>query len=198
MLVHRDTERPDGMSVCFAVRAELGKQFFLADLHAIDPQCSSPMAGQSLRQGAPKAFRNGLACETPAAQVLRAIRPGPGQTDFGRIDISTVKDALGSMHWNVDAVELAEQRHAIEEPQLRSGRCQRGVLCRRCALDDEAGSGQRFEHRHERRITDPVVRPRGTHGASTRRLVFPMGELTFKGTPRHFAGKPAGDPSKSP
>src|SRR5262249_33175488 len=39
VLVHRDAERPDGMSVCFAVRAELGKQFFLAraaDLHAID------------------------------------------------------------------------------------------------------------------------------------------------------------------
>jgi hypothetical protein len=31
--------------------------------------------------------------------------------------------------------------------------------------------------------------PVGTHGASTRRLVFPMGELTFKGTPRHFAEK---------
>src|SRR5262249_49894297 len=40
VLVPRDAERPDGMSVCFAVRAELGKQFFLAraaDLHAIDP-----------------------------------------------------------------------------------------------------------------------------------------------------------------
>src|SRR5262249_35797238 len=40
VLVHRDAERPDGMSVCFAVRAELSKQFFLAraaDLHAIDP-----------------------------------------------------------------------------------------------------------------------------------------------------------------
>jgi hypothetical protein len=25
-----------------------------------------------------------------------------GQSDFGRVDISTVKDALGSMHWDVD------------------------------------------------------------------------------------------------
>ena len=36
-------------------------------------------------------------CELP-----RASLPGPGQSDFGRIDISTVKDALGSMQWDVD------------------------------------------------------------------------------------------------
>ena len=33
-----------------------------------------------------------------AAGCLELVSPGPGQTDFGRIDISTAKDALGSMH----------------------------------------------------------------------------------------------------
>jgi hypothetical protein len=36
-------------------------------------------------------------CGRPRASLL-----GPGQSDFGRIDISTVKDALGSMQWDVD------------------------------------------------------------------------------------------------
>jgi hypothetical protein len=34
---------------------------------------------------------------------------GPGQSDFGRIDISTGKGALGSMHWNVDHCPVAMQ-----------------------------------------------------------------------------------------
>ena len=37
-------------------------------------------------------------CRPSAAGCLELVSPGPGQTDFGRIDISTAKDALGSMH----------------------------------------------------------------------------------------------------
>src|ERR1700721_2872637 len=37
-----------------------------------------------------------------AAGCLELVSPGPGQTDFGRIDISTVIDALGSVHWEID------------------------------------------------------------------------------------------------
>ena len=35
-------------------------------------------------------------CRPSAAGCLELVSPGPGQTDFGRIDISTVKDALES------------------------------------------------------------------------------------------------------
>src|SRR6478752_8411106 len=48
-------------------------------------------------------------CRPSAAGCLELVSPGPGQTDFGRIDISTVKDALGSMHWNVDHCPVAMQ-----------------------------------------------------------------------------------------
>ena len=58
-----------------------------------------PIAGQTFRQGTPWArgiasFARALSrkcCELPRANL-----PGPGQSDFGRIDISTVKDALES------------------------------------------------------------------------------------------------------
>jgi hypothetical protein len=44
---------------------------------------------------------------------------GPGQSDFGRIDISTVIDALGSMQWDVDdcpvSMEL-KQSAAVDGP----------------------------------------------------------------------------------
>ena len=56
---------------------------------------------------------DGQLCETPCppkrCELPRASLPGPGQSDFGRIDISTVKDALGSMHWNVDHCPVAMQ-----------------------------------------------------------------------------------------
>ena len=45
-------------------------------------------------------------CELPRASLPG---PGPGQSDFGRIDISAVKDPLGSMHWNVDRCPIAMQ-----------------------------------------------------------------------------------------
>jgi hypothetical protein len=74
---------------------------------------STPIAKQTLRQGTPMASGDDQLCETPAAQALRGclelVSPGPGQTDFGRIDISTVKGALGSMHWNVDHCPIAMQ-----------------------------------------------------------------------------------------
>ena len=41
-------------------------------------------------------------CRPSAAGCLELVSPGPGQTDFGRIDSSTVKDALGSVHWDID------------------------------------------------------------------------------------------------
>jgi hypothetical protein len=41
--------------------------------------------------------------------LRRASLPDPGQSDFGHIGISTVKDALGSMHWNVDHCPVAMQ-----------------------------------------------------------------------------------------
>jgi hypothetical protein len=34
---------------------------------------------------------------------------GPGQSDFGRIYVPSGKDALGSMHWNVDHCPIAMQ-----------------------------------------------------------------------------------------
>jgi hypothetical protein len=65
---------------------------------------------------------DGQLCETPAAQALRAglelVSPGPGQTDFGRIDISTVKDALGSMQWDVDDCPVSMQ---LDEPAAVDG-----------------------------------------------------------------------------
>jgi hypothetical protein len=36
-------------------------------------------------------------CGRPRARLL-----GPGQSDFGRIYVPSGKDALGSIHWNVD------------------------------------------------------------------------------------------------
>jgi hypothetical protein len=36
-------------------------------------------------------------CGLPGARLL-----GPGQRDFGHIDVATVKDALGSAHWHID------------------------------------------------------------------------------------------------
>jgi hypothetical protein len=51
----------------------------------------------------------------------RANLLGPGQSDFGRIDVSTVKGALGSMHWNVDPCPIAMQLKkpaAVDGPAL--------------------------------------------------------------------------------
>jgi hypothetical protein len=47
-------------------------------------------------------------CETPCPPK-RCGLPRPGQSDFGRIDISTVKDALGSVHWEIDHCPVAMQ-----------------------------------------------------------------------------------------
>ena len=48
-------------------------------------------------------------CEAPALPRKCCGLPRPGQSDFGRIDISTVKGALRSMHWNVDHCPIAMQ-----------------------------------------------------------------------------------------
>ena len=57
------------------------------------------------------------------------------------------------------AIELGEQRHAVGKPKLRTGGGERGILRQRCAVDDEACARERLEHRHERRVADPVVCP---------------------------------------
>src|ERR1700730_5672978 len=49
---------------------------------------------------------------------------GPGQSDFGRIDISTVKDALGSMHWDVDDCPVSMH---LDEPAAVDGPYQTGA-----------------------------------------------------------------------
>jgi hypothetical protein len=71
-----------------------------------------PIAGQT-RQGTSMGSGDRQLCEAPAAQGVRAglelVWPGPGQSDFGRIDISTVKGALRSIHWNVDHCPVAMQ-----------------------------------------------------------------------------------------
>ena len=63
---------------------------------------STPIAERTLRQGTPMASGDGQLCEIPAAQgaagCLELVCLAPGQSDFGSIDISTAKDALGSMH----------------------------------------------------------------------------------------------------
>jgi hypothetical protein len=48
-------------------------------------------------------------CRPSAAGCLELVSLGPGQSDFVRIDISTVKGALGSMHWNLDHCPVAMQ-----------------------------------------------------------------------------------------
>jgi hypothetical protein len=57
------------------------------------------------------------------------------------------------------AVELGKQRHAIGDAKLRAGGGERGIFRQRRAVDDEAVTRQRLEHRQERRIAHPVVRP---------------------------------------
>src|SRR3954470_10503126 len=57
------------------------------------------------------------------------------------------------------AVELADEGDAIGEAKLGAGRCERGVLCRRGAVDDEARARQRLEYGAEGGIAHPVVRP---------------------------------------
>jgi Bacterial conjugation TrbI-like protein len=52
-------------------------------------------------------------CGRPRARLL-----GPGQSDFGRIYIPSGKDALGSMHWNVDHCPVAMQ---FDEPAAVDG-----------------------------------------------------------------------------
>jgi hypothetical protein len=52
-------------------------------------------------------------CGRPRARLL-----GPGQSDSGRIDISTVKDALGSMQWDVDDCPVSMQ---LDEPAAVDG-----------------------------------------------------------------------------
>ena len=63
-------------------------------------------------------------CRPSAAGCLELVSPGPGQTDFGRIDISTVKDALGSMHWNVDHCPVAMQ---LKKPAAVDGPYEAGA-----------------------------------------------------------------------
>ena len=58
------------------------------------------------------------------AGCLELSLPGPGQSDFGRIDISTVKDALGSMHWNVDHCPVAMQ---LKKPAAVDGPYEAGA-----------------------------------------------------------------------
>src|SRR4029077_3028420 len=74
---------------------------------------STPIAERTLRQGTPMASGDGQLCEIPAAQgaagCLELVCLAPGQSDFGSIDISTGKGALGSMHWNVDHCPIAMQ-----------------------------------------------------------------------------------------
>ena len=57
------------------------------------------------------------------------------------------------------AVDLAQDRDAVGEAQLRSGRDEAGIGRRRRAVDDEARAGQRLECRCDRMIAHPVVRP---------------------------------------
>src|SRR6476660_9768146 len=70
--------------------------------------------------GGPPALRD--PCRLRAASKLSL--PGPGQSDFGRIDISTVKDALGSMHWNVDHCPVAMQ---LKKPAAVDGPYEAGA-----------------------------------------------------------------------
>ena len=50
--------------------------------------------------------------------LSRASLLGPGQNDFGRIDISTVKDALRPVHWQVYHCPFAMQ---LEKPAAVDG-----------------------------------------------------------------------------
>src|SRR5258708_31994950 len=53
-----------------------------------------------------------------------SMPPGPGQSDFGRIDVSTVKDALGSMHGTVDHCPIAMQ---LKKPAAVDGPYEAGA-----------------------------------------------------------------------
>ena len=68
------------------------------------------------------------------------------------------------------AVKLGEQCDAIGKPQLRSGGDECRILRGRCAIHDEARARQRLEHRHKRRVRDPVVRPSQTAAQDQRRV----------------------------
>jgi hypothetical protein len=57
------------------------------------------------------------------------------------------------------AIEFGEERKPVGDPKLGAGGGERGILRRRCSIDDEARAGKRLEHGGERRIGDPVVRP---------------------------------------
>jgi hypothetical protein len=46
-------------------------------------------------------------------------------------------------------VEFGEQHDAVGEAKLGAGGGERGVLRRRCAVDDEAGARKRLEQRGE-------------------------------------------------
>src|SRR5580704_726065 len=65
--------------------------------------------------GGPPALR---ALSPKCRELPRASLPGPGQSDFGRIDISTVKYALGSMQWDVDDCPVSTQ---LDEPAAVDG-----------------------------------------------------------------------------
>jgi hypothetical protein len=58
-------------------------------------------------------------CGLPRASLL-----GPRQSDFGRIDISTGKGALGSMQWNVDHCPVAMQ---LKKPAAVDGPYEAGA-----------------------------------------------------------------------
>ncbi len=57
------------------------------------------------------------------------------------------------------AVKLAEQGNAVGETKLRTRGGERRIFRRRRAVDDEDRTRKRLEHRHERGIAHPVVRP---------------------------------------
>ncbi len=68
------------------------------------------------------------------------------------------------------AVEFCEKRNAIGEAKLGAGGGERGIFCRRCAVDDEARPRKHLERGRERRIAHPVVRPGHTRAQGERGL----------------------------
>lgn len=57
------------------------------------------------------------------------------------------------------AVEFPKQRNAIRKAKLGAGGAERGIRCRRGAVDDETRAGQRLEYRREGRIAQRIMRP---------------------------------------
>ncbi len=57
------------------------------------------------------------------------------------------------------AVEFPKKRNAIRKAKLGAGGGERGIRCRRGAVDDEARAGKRLKDRREGRIAHQVMRP---------------------------------------